>query len=198
MTNPGGSSDPLPDQGGEDSNRPPPILSGGGVGQEEKNQEGEDLGAGPSRTVIENPPSPLPPPPPPAAAEVEVEEHHPLFFCPECPKGFPSDRGLCGHMRTHKERPWRGAFPPPMFSRDEFYDAGVGHLLNPPFGGENEREEGEILADPVAGEVEEQGGEEILAAPRAEESAAGPSGEEKREVPDLNEPPPCDEHGNYL
>ncbi|GFS35831.1 hypothetical protein Acr_00g0042420 [Actinidia rufa] len=187
MTNPGGSSD----QGGEDSNSPPPRPSGGsdGVGQKKRSREGEDLGTGPSRPVRENPPSP----PPPAPAEVVVEEHHPPFFCPECPKGFPSDRGLCGHMQTHKDRMWRGAFPPPVFSRDEFYDAGVGHLLNPPFGGGNE-EEGEILADPVA----EQGGEEILAAPRAEEAAAGASGEEKTEVPDLNDSPPRDENGNYL
>ncbi|XAR67302.1 hypothetical protein NMG60_11002008 [Bertholletia excelsa] len=33
--------------------------------------------------------------------------------CPQCGKRFPSMKSLCGHMRCHPEREWRGIQPPP-------------------------------------------------------------------------------------
>ncbi|CAN0873627.1 hypothetical protein LINGRAHAP2_LOCUS10425 [Linum grandiflorum] len=34
--------------------------------------------------------------------------------CPTCKKMFRSWKGVFGHLRMHKERPYRGAFPPPV------------------------------------------------------------------------------------
>ncbi|KAE9596285.1 hypothetical protein Lal_00048626 [Lupinus albus] len=33
--------------------------------------------------------------------------------CYLCNKDFPSEKSLCGHMRTHPNRVWRGVHPPP-------------------------------------------------------------------------------------
>ncbi|KAM6576724.1 hypothetical protein CsatB_028561 [Cannabis sativa] len=34
------------------------------------------------------------------------------FYCPVCPKHFPSLKSVSGHMRTHGDRVWRGINPP--------------------------------------------------------------------------------------
>ncbi|KAK4278783.1 hypothetical protein QN277_016582 [Acacia crassicarpa] len=34
------------------------------------------------------------------------------FHCPVCDKDFPSEKSLCGHMRNHPDRDWRGLNPP--------------------------------------------------------------------------------------
>ncbi|XP_027368554.1 uncharacterized protein LOC113874531 [Abrus precatorius] len=34
------------------------------------------------------------------------------FMCFICKKDFPSRKSLCGHMRTHPDRNWRGVHPP--------------------------------------------------------------------------------------
>ncbi|KAL3720634.1 hypothetical protein ACJRO7_005453 [Eucalyptus globulus] len=35
-------------------------------------------------------------------------------LCSICSKAFNNWKGLFGHMRSHKDRPWRGVFPPPI------------------------------------------------------------------------------------
>ncbi|CAL5373522.1 unnamed protein product [Camellia sinensis] len=139
-------------------------LQIGGAGGIAQRKRFSDPGAGPSRPVGDNPPPPPPPPPHAVAGGAP-------YVCYLCGRGFRTDRGLCGHLRTHGNRQWRGAYPPPTFSRDEFYEAGVGYLLNPPLqphdGADLEEEE----------DVEEEGGNHAAAAVVEDE-------EERREVVD--------------
>ncbi|KAJ8763981.1 hypothetical protein K2173_004845 [Erythroxylum novogranatense] len=41
-------------------------------------------------------------------------------ICAVCGKTFSSFRAMCGHLRAHtkEEKPWKGAFPPPVFVAD--------------------------------------------------------------------------------
>ncbi|KAL6953026.1 hypothetical protein U1Q18_011485 [Sarracenia purpurea var. burkii] len=155
--------------------------------QRKRTREG-DVGAGPSRTVQVNSPPPSPPPPPPPPVEGQP------FLCTICTREFRTDRGLCGHMRSHADRPWRGAFPPPVFNRDEFYEAGVGHLLNRPAEDAGHRaEESGALAGQGDAAAEMPGRQRDSTAAVSEAS-----GGERQILPDLNETPPRDEHGNYI
>ena len=37
---------------------------------------------------------------------------NPEFVCVVCGKKFDKQKGLCGHMRVHPNRSWRGILPP--------------------------------------------------------------------------------------
>lgn len=45
-----------------------------------------------------------------------------LLQCYLCNRVFQCKQGLSGHMKSHKDRAWRGINPPPLFSRNEFMD----------------------------------------------------------------------------
>lgn len=194
----GGSGTVDPSVGGSSGGGSAAVLRIGGVSgsgsagvvQRKRTREGDD-GAGPSRPVRNDPP---PPPPPPAGAEGQG-----MFYCSICDRYFDSDRGLCGHLRTHADRGYRGAFPPPTFTRQEFVDEGVEHLLNPLDGGDVAGQGGVAVEPPAAA-----GG--VVGAPaepnveeRAEVEAAEASGAaERRRNLDLNAPPPRDERGDFI
>ncbi|KAI8541060.1 hypothetical protein RHMOL_Rhmol08G0033600 [Rhododendron molle] len=169
----------------------------GGVVQRKRTREGDD-GAGPSRPVRDAPPPPSPPPPPPPPPAGAVVEGQGMFYCSICDRYFDSDRGLCGHLRTHADRGYRGAFPPPTFTRQEFVDEGVEHLLNPLDGGDMAGQGGVVVEPPAAA----GGGVGAPAGPNVEERAEGAaeaSGEaERRRNLDLNAPPPRDERGDFI
>ncbi|VFQ88211.1 unnamed protein product [Cuscuta campestris] len=52
-----------------------------------------------------------------AAPPAEQEERH---VCDTCGAVYPTEKAMFGHLRSHKERLWRGAYCPPSFSMDEF------------------------------------------------------------------------------
>ncbi|KAF7135950.1 hypothetical protein RHSIM_Rhsim08G0027800 [Rhododendron simsii] len=127
-----------------------------------------------------------------------VVEGQGMFYCSICDRYFDSDRGLCGHLRTHADRGYRGAFPPPTFTRQEFVDEGVEHLLNPLDGGDVAGQGGVAVEPPAAvgGEVGAPAGPNVE---ERAEGAAEASGEaERRRNLDLNAPPPRDESGDFI
>ncbi|XP_052197149.1 uncharacterized protein LOC127804331 [Diospyros lotus] len=84
-------------------------------------------GSGPSE-----PAPPPPPPPPPAAAQAAGGGPYVCHLC-NPPTAFDNDRAMAGHMRRHRDRAWRGSFPPPVFSRQEFMGDDIARgLLNAP------------------------------------------------------------------
>ncbi|KAI5683979.1 hypothetical protein M9H77_05207 [Catharanthus roseus] len=96
---------------------------------------------------------------------------HGQFKCNLCNKEFGSNKKFFGHMRTHTDRNWKGAFPPPTFSRQEFTDTG---LLNPEKGEEDQGEqEAEHIVQPQT--LEDTG---------------------QYRVPDLNLPPSEEDSGS--
>lgn len=55
----------------------------------------------------------------PKQARLEPAGEDAVIKCAVCDREFPSWKSLFGHMRSHPERPWRGAFPPPAFNPAE-------------------------------------------------------------------------------
>ncbi|KAM7529513.1 hypothetical protein LguiB_032923 [Lonicera macranthoides] len=111
---------------------------------------------------------PPPPPPPPVPPAPAGNDH----VCTICGRVFPTPRGLFGHLRSHPNRAWRGAFPPPVFDQDEFAD--VPGQVNIQ-GGDNAGGQGNVG----------HAGIDINQPPAAEEPDPAPY-----LLPDLNNPPP--------
>ncbi|XP_047336666.1 zinc finger protein ZAT2-like [Impatiens glandulifera] len=122
-----------------------------------------DIGAGPS--VPSHPRAAVPPAAPAVVAAAAI-----TFICCICNLGFDSEKSLSGHMRMHPDRPWRGMYPLPTFSRDDFAD--VIELLNDP---EEEEEVENVAAGD--GEATTAGGGE------------GEFGGRRWILPDLNKTP---------
>lgn len=111
----------------------------------------------------------LPPPPPPPLPPAPAGNGH---VCTICGRVFPTPRGLFGHLRSHPNRGWRGAFPPPVFDQDEFADVpGRANIQ----GGNNAGGQGNVG----------HAGIDINQPPAAEEP-----GPPAYLLPDLNNPPP--------
>ncbi|MCD9560833.1 hypothetical protein HAX54_019639 [Datura stramonium] len=51
----------------------------------------------------------------PAPDEVTLEKRK----CSVCGKVFATVKALFGHMNCHPDRGWKGAYPPPVFNREE-------------------------------------------------------------------------------
>ncbi|XP_030464062.1 uncharacterized protein LOC115683646 [Syzygium oleosum] len=127
----GGSSAVLPGAGGGDSSPPPPPAGspkGGGEGGESMeplSAQGKQpaLTGGSSTTAAGSPP-----PPSESLEGVQAEgeglkkKRKKVAFegpelpkpCSICSRPFSSWKALFGHMRSHKDRQWRGVFPPPI------------------------------------------------------------------------------------
>lgn len=107
--------------------------------------------------------------------------------CRLCGRFFLTDKSLFGHMRTHKDRAWKGALPPPVFSRDEFADKA--HLLNPIITGDEEDDDDED--DDFDSDDDDSDDDEDGAAGQ-EEVNQPPTAPPSREwiLPDLNKSPP--------
>lgn len=118
-----------------------------------------------------------------AAGDPHVHDHRNYkvqypFTCSMCGRGFLTDKSLFGHMRTHRDRAWKGALPPPVFSREEFADTG---LLNPIIGDDDDGDDeaDQEVDQPLIGHKEE----------------TVPSSAPPRHpcvLPDLNESPPTE------
>ncbi|XP_060194754.1 uncharacterized protein LOC132623956 [Lycium barbarum] len=109
--------------------------------------------------------------PPPDAVPVEQRR------CSVCEKEFGSVKALFGHMNSHPNRGWKGAYPPPTFNREEeFADFDLQVPIEPNVEVADEPERpNEVLPD--------------LNAP----GPAPEPGEEQYKLPDLNLPPPAEE-----
>ncbi|VFQ88212.1 unnamed protein product [Cuscuta campestris] len=119
-----------------------------------------------------------PPPPPPVPAQPNTQ-------CSVCQRRFQSRQALFGHMRLHSNRGWRGAFPPPVFSRSEFAD--VQHVMAAARGEDVAAGENVVAVallpppPPVGSEAPARGGEAHV---------LPDLNEPHYRVPDLNFPPP--------
>ncbi|XP_031107730.1 uncharacterized protein C11orf96 homolog [Ipomoea triloba] len=52
------------------------------------------------------------------------------FACEVCGARYPTEKAMFGHLRSHKDRGWRGAFRPPTFTIEEFAEYQE-HLVKP-------------------------------------------------------------------
>ncbi|XP_047339747.1 zinc finger protein ZAT3-like [Impatiens glandulifera] len=139
-----------------------------------RTRNGDEMGAGapsvppPLRAVV---------PPAAPATTSAVAALAVVFTCCICNVGFDSEKSLSGHMRVHPDRPWRGIYPPPVFTVEDFAD--VKELLNDP----EEEEEGEDEENEVA-----DGGEEVAAGGGGGDGE-GEFGGRRWILPDLNKTP---------
>ncbi|KAF5960858.1 hypothetical protein HYC85_002067 [Camellia sinensis] len=160
---------------------------GGGVGsQRKRTREGMDAGEGSS-----------------AGQGGEAPPPQGVFRCFVCGRDdFLNHHSLGGHLRTHPERSWKGAFPPPVFSREEFGD--VLGLVGGAGAGAGQAAEVVVAAPPP---VQREGGEsrdqlDLNALPTADEEEPTPTPPNEEEPPppssiklvqDLNKLPPPEE-----
>nr|GMC93341.1 protein VASP homolog [Ipomoea batatas]GME09911.1 protein VASP homolog [Ipomoea batatas]GME13769.1 protein VASP homolog [Ipomoea batatas] len=102
------------------------------------------------------------------------------MICLVCGEGFPSVKSMFGHMKNHKSRGWKGAYPPPAFDYETEF-AEYKHLLVKPM--DQQEEEIEAAGEGIAGQA----------------SAPAPGGPRGVTVPDLNASPEKGEAaGEYL
>lgn len=109
-----------------------------------------------------------------------------LIICPVCDEGFSGVKSMFGHMKNHKNRGWKGAYPPPAFDYlSEFSE--YQHLLVKPIDQQEAEEEeaagGTIEQAPVPAPGGR--GRRRFTVPDLNKSAA----EEEYPLPDLNFPP---------
>nr|GMD39028.1 protein VASP homolog [Ipomoea batatas] len=111
----------------EDNDSPPPL----------ENEPDAMEGDAPPPLPIEPEPEPEPLPIEPEGGDVVAAgEIAPAgeaagdFACEICSARYLTEKAMFGHLRSHKDRGWRGAFRPPTFSMEEFGEYQE-HLVKP-------------------------------------------------------------------
>ncbi|XP_009766700.1 uncharacterized protein [Nicotiana sylvestris] len=120
--------------------------------------------------------------PPPAAPAYPAPPPQPENTCVVCHKDFHSIKALFGHMNSHPNRGWKGAYPPPTFNREEFAD------LHAQMQQQEEQEVVRNAGDPVVEEVPPERRDVV-----PDLNVAEPAVGEGYRLPDLNLPPPAEE-----
>lgn len=106
--------------------------------------------------------------------------------CSVCGKGFLTSKALFGHMRSHPDRGWKGAHPPPSFkAEEEFADLRGG--MNNQGGGQGGDQGGDGGGEREAAAAVEAGMKANEEANVAADAATDVAVERRNyRVPDLN------------
>ncbi|XP_059639729.1 zinc finger protein ZAT2 [Cornus florida] len=182
--------------GGGEARRPTPPKK--------RYREGDPGASSSSKSKIkpvDNQPQPQPEPQPQPLPQPQPQPQRVVYKCSECPRVFDREKSLFGHLRSHKDRSWRGAYPPPRFNQEEIDEdmaKVIARLQGRVVSESTSQRREEVAAAPVA-ETKGGGREEAgldLNVPAPEEGAEddqppSPKREDGQDI-DLNRSPPSD------